>query len=85
MYVIDDKRRQTMPWKCLDCGAKFDGPLDRAPAGGCAVCGSRKIFDCNVDVVVTGFKSIRLKQPSITRHLNVRLIGDVDGKGGEQC
>ena len=45
----------TMPWKCLDCGAKFDGPLDRAPVNGCAVCGSRKIFDCNLDVVLTGF------------------------------
>lgn len=38
-----------MPWKCLDCGAKFMGPMNRTPANGCAECGSKRIFDCNVE------------------------------------
>jgi|GEM_PF-3832888 len=38
-----------MPWKCLDCGAKFLGPTNRPPVKGCVVCGSRQLFDCNVE------------------------------------
>lgn len=43
--------KEQMPWKCVDCGAKFMGPTDRAPEGGCAICGSRRIFDCNVSFI----------------------------------
>lgn len=38
-----------MPWKCLDCDAKFMGPASHTPEGGCVACGSQKIFDCNVE------------------------------------
>lgn len=38
----------TMPWKCIDCTNTFDGPVDHSPSGGCPLCGSSQVFDCNV-------------------------------------
>jgi DNA-directed RNA polymerase subunit RPC12/RpoP len=42
---------ETMKWHCCDCKANFQGPKDRPPANGCAQCGSKNIFDCNVEYV----------------------------------
>jgi DNA-directed RNA polymerase subunit RPC12/RpoP len=47
----------TMFWKCLDCHAKFEGPTDRDPPNGCAVCGSHNVFDINVSFA--GFAPLR--------------------------
>lgn len=38
----------TMPWKCIDCRASFQGPADRSPANGCPRCQSRHVIDINV-------------------------------------
>jgi DNA-directed RNA polymerase subunit RPC12/RpoP len=45
-----EETRSTMPWHCIDCKENFEGPRDRFPEGGCPNCGSKKIFDCNVDL-----------------------------------
>ena len=50
LFVPEVVKRE-MPWKCVDCHAKFRGPRDRAPKNGCPVCGSRNVFDCNVERV----------------------------------
>jgi hypothetical protein len=44
----------TMPWKCLSCRAVFDGPRNRPPPEGCAVCGSREVIDVNVSPLPEG-------------------------------
>jgi DNA-directed RNA polymerase subunit RPC12/RpoP len=41
---------RTMPWHCIDCKETFEGPQDRTPENGCPKCGSRNLFDCNVDL-----------------------------------
>lgn len=41
-----------MPWSCCDCKQKFMGPKNRMPLGGCPVCGSSQVFDCNVEPVI---------------------------------
>ena len=41
----------TMPWKCLDCSAVFDGPTDRCPDAGCPQCGSSTVIDLSVETV----------------------------------
>jgi DNA-directed RNA polymerase subunit RPC12/RpoP len=51
VVLVPEIVRDGMPWKCMDCGAKFSGPKDRTPAAGCAVCGSARIFDCNVEYI----------------------------------
>ena len=38
----------TMPWRCIDCTNTFEGPVDHSPRGGCPLCGSAHVFDCNV-------------------------------------
>lgn len=42
-------RIATMKWHCLTCRRNFQGPTDRPPADGCPHCGSKEIFDCNVE------------------------------------
>jgi len=42
---------RTMPWKCIDCRASFQGPTDRTPEGGCPFCHSRNVIDINVTPV----------------------------------
>lgn len=41
----------TMPWYCLDCRTKFEGPTDRPPNDGCPACQSRNVIDLNADTV----------------------------------
>ena len=43
--------KETMKWHCVDCHADFQGPKDRTPANGCEQCGSKRIFNCNVEFV----------------------------------
>ena len=43
--------KPTMKWHCCTCHKNFKGPTDRTPKDGCAYCGSRQIFDCNVEPV----------------------------------
>jgi hypothetical protein len=38
----------TMPWYCLDCRQRFEGPANRAPSEGCPRCHGQSIFDINV-------------------------------------
>lgn len=45
----------TMRWKCTACLAVFQGPVNRAPANGCPTCGSRQVFDVNVEGVSIRF------------------------------
>lgn len=40
-----------MQWHCIECHTSFQGPTDRSPENGCPNCGSRCIFDCNVEFV----------------------------------
>ncbi len=42
-------RERQMRWMCLDCKARFLGPMDRAPQGGCPKCASSQVLDLNVD------------------------------------
>lgn len=39
----------SMTWHCLECHRNFTGPCNRPPAAGCAYCGSRRVFDCNLE------------------------------------
>jgi DNA-directed RNA polymerase subunit RPC12/RpoP len=41
--------RPTMRWHCIDCHKNFQGPTDRSPKDGCAHCGSKNVFDCNIE------------------------------------
>lgn len=41
-----------MVWSCCDCRTKFPGPKNRMPDGGCPSCGSSRVFDCNVELVI---------------------------------
>jgi len=40
-----------MPWYCMDCRKRFDGPTNRSPESGCAHCSGRQIFDINASPV----------------------------------
>jgi len=60
----------TMPWHCIACGADFMGPKDRPPENGCAKCGSKRIFDCNVE-----FLGPVIPYPVVTSHRKCEKCG----------
>ena len=49
---------ETMPWKCADCGNKWQDRQDGKGVAkrGCPNCGSARIFDCNVAAVGEALK-----------------------------
>jgi len=62
---------ESMKWHCLACHADFQGPTDRTPAGGCAHCGSRQIFDLNVE-----FLGEIVPYPFVTSHRKCEACGE---------
>jgi len=75
MHLTPDRTERTMPWKCLDCHTKWAGPADRRPTNGCPACGSRRIFDINVEFV--GFVKVvsrRRKRIHLGKYLMTKLL-----------
>lgn len=63
-------KTETMKWHCLDCKANFRGPKDRPPENGCENCGSKNVFDCNVEYV-----GEVIPYPGVTSHRKCRKCG----------
>lgn len=40
-----------MNWRCIDCGAEFQGRANIEPPNGCRKCGSHKLVDRNINPV----------------------------------
>jgi len=69
---------KTMKWRCLDCHQNFEGPTDRPPKNGCAHCGSRKCFDCNIKSVTPAIASV-LERAMLTGKAKLFLLPERGG------
>jgi predicted nucleic acid-binding Zn-ribbon protein len=52
MVLIPEIVVDLMPWKCADCGHKWQDRKDGRGVfkRGCPACGSKRVFDCNVSL-----------------------------------
>jgi len=62
--------KDTMQWHCLDCHLNFQGPKNGPPEDGCVKCGSKNIFDCNVEVI-----GPVITYPAVTSHRKCQKCG----------